>query len=317
MPTVTELAEYIKSKINLIPGDYEVYKSLVDDPENLLSYLYQPMPWKKDEESLIDKAAFINITTMITNYIKECEELSIKNGIPEWSFRFVEYLHRNSLTIATLNYDTLIERISRPLMVLDENEERDIDTSNFYRMPLMKISGRTNFLWGIEWYETYLLLRLHGSINWYFYGDEALNGQQVYDVPVESDSPITDIQNETSNLIDLVPLIIPPVSEKTAFYRTKLVRSLWSVFRESIEKAKEIYMIGYSIPKTDLTMRMFLSSFGCKNKPVIYIVNNATGKASEELLNNYRGVFSGCTIDTKYLGIPNAVEVMVNDLLTF
>ena len=47
MPTVTELAEYIKSKINLIPGDYEVYKSLVDDPENLLSYLYQPMPWKK------------------------------------------------------------------------------------------------------------------------------------------------------------------------------------------------------------------------------------------------------------------------------
>lgn len=91
------------------------------------------------------------------------------------------------------------------------------------------------------------------------------------------------------------------------------MKTLWSELRKAVAAASEIYCVGYSIPKTDLTMRLFLSVAAAEGK-TIYVVNSATGGWAEELLSNYREVFRGCRIEEKYLGYSNAVEMMVNDL---
>jgi hypothetical protein len=168
MPTIIGLSEFIEKNMDQIPGDHEIICRLISDPEKLLSYLYQPMPWKSEEEVYMDKASFIILSKIITTYIIDCEERAFGEGVPKWSFDFVEYLHRNECTTATLNYDTFIERLARDLKPFDKesSEKESIDTSNLYRMPLASIRGRGNFTWGIKWYKTLSLLKLHGSINW-------------------------------------------------------------------------------------------------------------------------------------------------------
>ena len=116
------------------------------------------------------------------------------------------------------------------------------------------------------------------------------------------------------NSLDLTPLIIPPVADKSTFYQTRLVKVLWGEFRKAIEQADEIYCVGYSLPKTDLTVRLFLRSTAEAKHRTVYLVNNATGVAKEELLANYKEVFKGCDVDERYLGVPNAVESMVRGL---
>jgi hypothetical protein len=315
MPTIIELSKYIQKCLSTITGDTTLYQRYSSDPERLLSYLYQPLPWKLEEELYIDKAAFISLSKMMTEHIKDCERKAFTEQISEWAYQFVEYLHKNEITVATLNYDTIIERLSRKLKP-SENNKGALETSNFYRMPLAPIGGRTNSLWGTEWYKTYHLLKLHGSINWYYFGEENIIGQQVYYIPVRKESPIEDIYDDftESSLVDLVPLIIPPVADKSVFYRTRLVKILWSDFRVALQEADEIYCIGYSLPKTDLTTSMFLNGFTDSTKK-IYIVNNAKDQCAEELVKRYHETLTECKIDDTYLGSENSVELMVNNLL--
>ena len=91
---------------------------------------------------------------------------------------------------------------------------------------------------------------------------------------------------------------------------------LWNVFRQAIQDATEIYAVGYSLPKTDLTMSLFLAAAtatGGKERTV-YVVNSASGPDAEELLENYKQTFEGCDMDKQYLGRPDSVQQMVADL---
>lgn len=317
MPTIYGLSEYIKENFKKIPGDKKTYKKFIDDPEMLLTYLYQSMPWKTDIESHLDKAAFISINEMITKYIRICEDKTFKEELPQWSYDFVKYLHNNKSIVASLNYDTIVERLARVIEPPDKIGGDQINVSNYYRMPLAPLRGRGNFLWGINWCDTFQLIKLHGSINWYYSGDHNAEGQQVYYTSVKTKSPMKDITDDfgKSSMQDLEPLLIPPVSEKSLFYNTNLVKTLWKNFRTAIENADEIYSIGYSIPKTDLTMRMFLKGFSKEKDKSIYIVDIANGKRAENLILNYKKTFESGNIKTKYLGVKNPVKKMVCDLV--
>ena len=84
------------------------------------------------------------------------------------------------------------------------------------------------------------------------------------------------------------------------------------MLRVTLVNADEIYCIGYSLPKTDLTMGLFLSSLSLKDKTV-YIVNNAQADQSEKLLERYKEVFTDCNLSDKYLR-NDCIESMVNDI---
>jgi hypothetical protein len=187
--------------------------------------------------------------------------------------------------------------------------------SDLYQLPLASLMSRTAFLWGSEPLATFRLLKLHGSIHWHSSGEENVVGQQVYYEPLYTRLFPENASDKSLNGVnkkDLVPLIIPPVAEKSAFYRTRLIRTLWTDFREAIEAATEIYCVGYSLPKTDLTMNLFLSSTASTGK-TIYLVNRSK---DVNLMQNYQQVFGNCEIDTRYLGHNDAVERMVNDLIS-
>ena len=62
------------------------------------------------------------------------------------------------------------------------------------------------------------------------------------------------------NANDLVPLIIPPILDKTNFYSHNSLRALWNEAQNILETASEVVFIGYSLPEGDLASKMLVRS---------------------------------------------------------
>ena len=74
---------------------------------------------------------------------------------------------------------------------------------------------------------------------------------------------------------DKVPLIVPPTTEKVRFFQHESLKRVWTRAVMSISEAQTIFVIGYSLPMTDLAVRLFLheGSRGNDGKKDLYIVN--------------------------------------------
>ena len=343
--TMKDLGRHIRDKIGEVPGDREVYERLLGNPENnpenvevLLTYLYQYMPWKDEASNLLSKSAFITLTEIIADYITQREKamLSEEARLPEWSSQLANYLHKEKITVVTFNYDTILERISAKYIRLEglNNSEGKIrDIRNFYGLlliPLISLSGNPLYA-HMGSCESYKLLKLHGSINWYFSGDENLPSQNVYysdEISTYKPSPLLlcydsedDPINEESekymedlnNLkLGFKRLIIPPVAGKEAFYNLRLLRVMWRQFFEAATKADEIYCVGYSLPITDLQTRIFFSTAIDIPGKKVYLVNRKCG--SKKLIDNYKQVLRNCELVTDYILDDKPIQQMVKDL---
>ena len=74
---------------------------------------------------------------------------------------------------------------------------------------------------------------------------------------------------------DKVPYIIPPITEKASVFRHEALRAIWRRAANGINSAEDIYLIGYSLPPTDLGMLLFFKQ-GYRMTPPkakIHIVN--------------------------------------------
>lgn len=315
MPLLNDLSRNLDW--DALPAARPEHKRLGDDVEQLLSYLCQEMPWKSPEQRHFDMGLFYAIARQIAGYIADCEARAFQDVLLSWAGRLVEHLHRTQATVVTLNYDTALERLTGMLdrdvvggrsPRVSERIERDIALDDIYRLPMLPQEERTESPLGKNPTPTYRLLKPHGSINWYSLGDEAGGGQVFYDgiagfYPDVSDEAAgfgLDARSRLreSNRRDLVPLIIPPVAEKSAFYRSHLVKTLWSDFSKAVQNASEIYFVGYSLPKTDLSMRLFLTAIDGDSGKAIYLVNP---DSQGDVKANYVPVLPGCHWRDDYL----------------
>ena len=455
MPTIRGLGKFVQANLlGKLETDVKISESLLmrdGQPvgvEELLTYLFQELPWKSPREALNDKAAYLLLAGGIAEEIRCCEERAFSHPIPSWAYDFARYLHRTGskregeCTVVSFNYDTILERLSRLLREPDEHEpprfecdswlldtreviwpeflkklktddpvstylrsrlkeetrnalsewsEEDvpellqkavlsdlnelissesiwdaerfsrygldsevvrlvgtdateddlkytnrrlirhafhnivvpdathISTDDLYGMPLDNLVHRTTGTWGSTILTTFRLLKLHGSTNWYFSGSSDFPGEQVYYTPVDSPLPSKDYENMRDyverNRIGLTPMIIPPVSEKGTFYKNRLVNSMWGAFREAIEEAQEIFIVGYSLPITDLSMSLFLTTNCMDFQGIVHLVDTATGDDKVALLDRYALAFPQARINDSFCGHIDAVQQMVGSFL--
>jgi len=177
-------------------------------------------------------------------------------------------------------------------------KEKHIDYLDLYQIPIARVRSRTASLWNGERYETYKLFKLHGSINWYYSGRKENTAEQIY--------LSTGTKDEERDLRDLVPVIIPPVLDKTGFFKHSTIKSMWNEAKNLLKEAKKVYIIGYSIPPTDLTVKFMLPSYIPEDCEVI-LVNKDEGrkeyfeevfhkqfikeKLNEDFIRNDDGIF--------------------------
>lgn len=102
-------------------------------------------------------------------------------------------------------------------------------------------------------------------------------------------SPLIPEGKASSNGLVSMPLIIPPVQKKEYDQFGNLFNSLWEEAEKRLIEANEIFIIGYSFPRTDYrSSELFKSAFTKrKDMPRVIIINPSPESIEERFLYEF------------------------------
>ncbi|RHX83914.1 SIR2 family protein [Leptospira stimsonii] len=174
--------------------------------------------------------------------------------------KFSKRIKESETPIISFNYDTIIEHF----LLKDD----DWDLATGYSLPVYDFFTNEKHNRDLRKNNNTRLLKLHGSLNWGIPPEEIYNQtvEKIYLSKYQPDMPIHEnyISGYFNEPYKLYPFIIPPVSGKT--YQSKIIRNLWHQAKYAIMTAKQIHIIGYSLPESD-TLVEFLFRAGAGIPP--------------------------------------------------
>jgi hypothetical protein len=167
--------------VDLGTGESEEAESprFAEDLELLLSFLAQEQPWLTEAENFRNRAEFLEVSRAIAAIILDSQNFALRDEMPDWLADLVKAWHRDQAAVITFNYDALVEKAASAMFI--EKEQR-LPYSLLYPVPITNILLRRAGTLGAEPIETFRLLKLHGSLNWYYSGSSSFYGEQIYDI---------------------------------------------------------------------------------------------------------------------------------------
>ncbi len=273
MPVLRELSAAIASRVNQ-PTPY-----LAEDVELAMTFLAQPQPWMSEAQQLRNRAAFLELIEAIATEITDRSAMVLARPIPSWLLRFAHWLHFNKAIVITLNYDTLLEA------AIAEIPGGDCGLKQL--IPFRFAADEGVLSGGDVRANSLELLKLHGSVNWRYSGRTTYAGELIQWCGVRPWTVQAKGPARMEKTADTVPLLIPPVTDKTSYFTHHSIQHLWKRASQALISAKRVFCIGYSLPATDLTIRFLFSDLRREHPVGFYLVNrpNALGHY-EELLQN-------------------------------
>lgn len=290
----------VREHLNEIPP--QVKKNI----ESLLTYLSTDFPWKTDTTRYSNKALYSAILHEISALFLELEtsdEYTHNYKPSDVIVSFAKHVLQTpkEYNFLTLNYDIFLEHLFAVA------SQWKADYNDLYKYPMSNLRARiidsSSITIRFPYPQAPAVLKLHGSANWFW----------------AKTNPSDDIyfsngtEKDFANLVmGLEPYIIPPALDKNAFYNHIAIRSLWQQAEALLKKADEIYIIGFSFPQTDLSVRYLFQSALRTSEPDIYVVNNAQ---EEKLRPTYQDVLQGQCVDYEYTGSDNVVERFIREVI--
>ncbi len=143
------------------------------------------------------------------------------------------------------------------------------------------------------------ILKLHGSLNWWFCHNEEC--QTLWYRRGEKDVTLFWEQQEGRQCKEcggkLLPLMVPPTSQKFEHTRGEHspLRQIWKEAHDCIKACEELAIIGYSFPPTDIQFKMFLLEALSGNKDlrnVLVISNRKFGSRRQRFEDSYDDIFA-------------------------
>jgi hypothetical protein len=307
MPTVIGLSKAAEAFLEeervtplLRPSDF-------DNFEVWLSYLSVEQPALMSYENLENRALFYRISSWLGSYLSGQQRLPDLQQ-PEWLTQLIGAWHRDESPVLTFNYDTIVES-----SITSEAEgDSFVDYSYTYAVSIPYFFHRTGGAYGREPNKrTFKLHKLHGSINWYYSGAESYYGESPYDVqlPAVWSAEELDDQVIEERVPGRVPLIVPPTVAKSGYFENETIQAIWKSARKSLASATNIYLLGYSLPSSDLMMRGLMAEM-CAGKKLWPVNRN------EKIGEHLRQVLPRCTIHDDYVQrddpIPSFVRIYLD-----
>jgi len=274
-------------------GNFELY----------LSYLSQDQPWLTEAENHRNRSEFLTYSEVIGQVLLDAQNQALQEPLPAWLRDLLMKWHQSRAVVITFNYDCLVEKAASELLKVKSGAR--LDYSELYPVPITSILLRRAGIFGSDPENTFQLLKLHGSINWYYSGSNMFYGEPIYDIRLKAGwSPqhgdiVADLKAKAP---DKLPLIVPPTATKSAYFNNETIRSQWLLARQSIEEAENLYCIGYSFPETDVMVRSLIA-WSAKRGTLCYPVN-----PDPEIAKRLTIIFEEDQVDTAYVGSPKAVQ---------
>lgn len=269
----------------------EVVAMMQENFAHALSYLEQAKPWVTEADNLRHRALFLEFSNEIARDLEvTVGDVMREMGeqIPRWLGQLIRHWHEHRCTVLTLNYDTLIETIAATLPF-----DADRLTARQLYPPLLTDAGlRSSGSGTAEPVESFRLLKLHGSTNWYYSGRRQAFGEPIFFVPPLPVAPVRPAEQRQHEfrmkaVADKYPFLVPPVYDKTALLTHETIRALWFEGGDALKRARRVICMGYSLPESDLTMKHFLRT-SCASRAEVVIVD-----PSVDALRNFEGLFGG------------------------
>lgn len=285
--------------------------------EMWLTHLALNHPWLAESEFLRNRALFVEVSRKIGKIIGDAQERALKAPACDWVVPVIEEWHRTRVAVLTFNYDTLVEWFAERTPSLEGSDwPYGLCWLDFFPINIppagvtvtSKIDVRKS-------YQSFRLYKLHGSIDWLFAGRCLSPTSMVCYSPVKSCRPPDEDKEwartarETAHM---TPLIVPPLTEKTAYYEHWTVQKVWDGARHALGQATRVFCLGYSLPESDLTTRLFLHEARARRAklPRLYVVNK-----DKKIVARYRELLgSAYDVNGHYAsdGVAKFAENFVN-----
>lgn len=298
MPITDELGRSVKATLG---GAADVDVSF----EEQLTVLSTPMPFLQGYENTARRARAEAITAGIAAEMDLRQGRATRADPPTWLLQLVSIWHMERAIILTFNYDTLIEHAVgsvRPTVPeMQGTTVSGLVASQVVFPAPTAVGARTIAEDAAADNRSLQLLKLHGSLSWYWSsGDSASivrdpsatvfgGGQRAWDV---------------AGLSTLDRFLIPPVLSKDSYYNVNLAHVLWRSARAAVESASRVTILGYSLPAGDRITGELLRL--ASKSASVDIVNLQVGSAHEPVTPIGRASALGLHIERTFDG-PNAI----------
>lgn len=249
MPTMKELFEELEPLIGNADGfSRQAYEYADRNVETLLSYYAIPNPSDDPIERLRKQRVTALLELGITLILSGKERDGDESGLNPNGAKLVNKWHQQQSHVLTANYDTLVERMA--------GAHDDTQVSNLYPIaviPSPAIMGHNPS--GTITGPGLKLYKLHGSVSWYTSQGESNSGPIYGHVGFGAGA----FHPWEKLLGDKRCFIVPPVHDKSTLLSHESIRSIWrQANRYVLREASRLYVIGYSLPETDMAMRTLL-----------------------------------------------------------
>ena len=307
MPLLGELGRAVSARVDTRPPPV-----FAGDIEMWLSYLSDSHPWLSEAENLRNRALFLDVSVAIREVLSECENKAIENTCPDWLRNLVSCWHENQASVLTLNYDTMVERAVRTIELERPERTEGLFCPDLYPVALTSAVQRTGGFTGGPPIPSLRLFKLHGSTNWFYSGSPSLGGETIYYSMVSEwrREDEQEAQAYCDAVKDKVPLIVPPLMEKTPFFRHETIRTLWRLAGQALQSASRVFCLGYSLPQTDVTMRFFLTTSASADRVPFFVVD-LSGDTLQRCQESLGRTF---TVDGRFVRAQNSVFEFVHAL---
>ena len=248
------------------------------DFEEWLSSLAEAQPFHLPPENARRQALFSELTGSIAWVIDTAVAMTTEGHLPPgWLSQLVMDWHARRTQVVTFNYDTLIEATLDHLDIpfypdKPDNRER----VNHNRLGPTIIPA-WNVMWGglrLSEADTFRLLKLHGSTHWYW-DDVTKSADSIVQIGLRhlwnKLAPEFSDDERQFRAPGKVPMIVPPITVKGAYFGNVIIRHLWHSAYMALGTARRIFVFGYSLPPGDTLVRSMLAEL-LSNKEV-WIIN--------------------------------------------
>lgn len=316
MPLTDELGDAVQRTLGLTwPSGHESMSF-----EEKLTLLSTPLPFLEGYRNTQRRAEAEQITAALADELDTRGADATSGAAPLWLLQLISLWNDERATVLTFNYDTLVEQAVTTLHppVLGSTSSGESTASSVHGSQIVYPAPTAV---GIRTYrdqdgpsgESFQLLKLHGSLNWFWsLGDGSTVVRQPY---IQGFGEAADnAGSELAGVRTLDRFLVPPVLSKDSYYNVNLVHMLWRSAYEAVRAASRLTIMGYSMPSGDRIAAELLREL--RPDTPVDIVNRTVGETSDPTSPAGRAASLEFMVEGQYAGadaVADYVSARVSD----